>query len=244
MALQGTLADLGIVDLLQFPFAGRKTGELVVTRGSEQAAMYYRDGTLVDARTERHEGHDAVVEVVDWEEGRFEFRPGVEPQRTTIEMDLHRVVMMALKIRDERRAEEQRKREEEQERERLRREQWNEHGLDSAACQRIEALVQGQTSIRHASVLGLNGDLLFEVSTGKQELEGLEELRLLVHTLRREHPRPVLSRVFLEDAAGTLVAHVMSEGRLLVVLAGPGVALGAASMAAGKIAAALDKGAS
>jgi len=244
MALQGTLADLGIINLLQFPFAGRKTGELVVLSGRRRAALFYKDGALVDARTEHNEGQDAVVEVVDWEEGQFEFRPGAEAARVTIEIDLHRVVMLALKTRDERRLEEQRQREEQEMREREKREQLRERGLDAEVCKALESLVRSQNAIGHASVLGLNGDVLAEVTTLQGDLEGLDEMRLLVHTLRREHPRPGLTRVFLEDAAGTLVAQLLSEGRLLVALAAPGVALGAASMATGKIAGALDKGTS
>jgi len=241
MALQGTLSDIGIIDLLQFPFAGRKTGELIVKSAKGRAALFYKEGVLVDARTERHEGQDAVVEVVDWEEGEFEFRPGVLAQRTTIELELHRVVMLALKTRDERRAEEQRKREEQTERERIRMEQIREHGIDPEACRQLEKIVRSQSAIRHASILGLNGDVLVEASSQEGEIEALEEMRLLVHTLRREHPRGALSRVFLEDSAGTLVAQVLGEGRLLVVLASPGVALGAASMLASKLAALFEK---
>ncbi len=242
MALQGTLSDIGIIDLLQFPFAGRKTGELIVTSARRRAELFYKDGVLVDARTERHEGQDALVEVVDWEEGEFEFRPGVVAERTTIDLDLHRVVMLALKTRDERRAEEQRKRQEQSERERIRAEQMREHGIDPEACRQLETAVHSQSAILHVTILGLNGDVLVEASSQEGEIEALQEMLMLVHTLRREHPRGALSRVLLEDSAGTLVAQVLGEGRLLVVLACPGVALGAASMAAGKLASLFDKG--
>ncbi len=242
MALQGTLSDIGIIDLLQFPFAGRKTGELIVTSGKQRAALFYKEGVLVHASTEQHEGQDAVVEVVDWQEGTFEFQPGVQAQRATIEQELHRVVMMALKTRDERRDEEQRRREEQAARDRVRSEQMRQHGLDPDACEQLEATVRNHSAVQHASILGLNGDVLLEAAASDGQIEALEEMRLLVHTLRREHPRGGLSRVFLEDAAGTLVAQVLGEGRLLVVLAAPGVALGAASMAAGKLAALFDKG--
>ena len=31
MALKGTLADMAIIDLVQFPHAGRKTGQLIIS---------------------------------------------------------------------------------------------------------------------------------------------------------------------------------------------------------------------
>ncbi len=34
MALSGALSDLGVVELIQFPNAGRKTGELVIYPGA------------------------------------------------------------------------------------------------------------------------------------------------------------------------------------------------------------------
>ena len=49
MALKGTLADIGIIDLIQFPHAGRRTGELVVTADDHEGRLYYDKGSLVHA---------------------------------------------------------------------------------------------------------------------------------------------------------------------------------------------------
>src|SRR5512146_1795421 len=103
MALKGTLADLDIVALLQVPAAGRKTGELAITGPSgEDGHVFYLEGRLVHAQVGTVAGQEALVEVVDWTQGEFEFRLDARCQETTIEGDLARAVMLALKMRDER----------------------------------------------------------------------------------------------------------------------------------------------
>ena len=51
---------------------------------------------------------EALVRMVDWIEGSFEFLNDSEPTRKTFDMDLHRAVMQALKVHDERKEEEAR----------------------------------------------------------------------------------------------------------------------------------------
>ncbi|MDP8228067.1 MAG: DUF4388 domain-containing protein [Candidatus Electryoneaceae bacterium] len=116
MALKGTLEDLSIVELLQFPYAGRKTGKLIVQQGDNISELYYRDGKLIHAILDDKDGFEATVELVGWDAGFFEFIPDIAPDHTTITIDLHRLVMQALKARDERRFDEERKRVEEKKR--------------------------------------------------------------------------------------------------------------------------------
>ena len=73
MALNGTLADLGIVDLIQFPHKGRRTGELVVTGAKDEARLYYIDGKLSHVGVGKLSGIEGLVEVVSWLEGEVEF---------------------------------------------------------------------------------------------------------------------------------------------------------------------------
>ncbi len=110
MALKGTLDDLNIVELIQFPYAGRKTGQLVIEHQNRIGSMFYQDGKLVHAVFDENEGFEAIVDITGLEKGGFEFFPNVQPQQVTIKMDLHRLVMQALKTRDERRFAQERQR--------------------------------------------------------------------------------------------------------------------------------------
>jgi len=236
MALKGTLADLGIVDLVQFPFAGRKSGELIIQSSGQRAALYYRDGELVDAATEKEDGAGVLIDVFDWEVGEFEFRPGVEAQRTTIDEDLHRVVMKALKERDERRMMEQKLKEEEEARRREQEAVMEAQGLDSVLCHRLQSLLREQSTLVHASLLALNGEVIAEASVEVQDLDGIELVRMALHRLRKEFPRSALSRILVEDEQGTSVAQALEDGKFLVVLATSSASMGAVSMATNKLA--------
>ena len=107
MPLKGTLADLNVVDLLQFPHLGKKTGELSILSNGKNAKIYYRKGSLIHAEVEEAEGMDALVSIVALTEGSFQFLVDVETEKTTVDMDLHRAVMHALKRYDEIKAQEE-----------------------------------------------------------------------------------------------------------------------------------------
>ncbi len=103
MALYGTLEDIHIVDLIQFPKNGRKTGELRIAGPDAEAHLFYDEGQLRHAQLGAREGLDALVECIEWTHGDFEFRDGASAARETLHQDLHHTLMQALKLRDERR---------------------------------------------------------------------------------------------------------------------------------------------
>ena len=101
MTLRGTLSELEIVDLVQFPSTGRKTGELAVTRMDEDASLYYNKGDLNHVVTGTLSGMEALTEVLSWTEGEFEFRLDIESDERTIECDPNMALMIALTTKDE-----------------------------------------------------------------------------------------------------------------------------------------------
>lgn len=73
----GSLADMGLVDLLQTIDIGKKSGVLYLTSGRQRGAVYFRDGQLVDAELGDLKGERAIYRALVWSEGAFEidFRP-------------------------------------------------------------------------------------------------------------------------------------------------------------------------
>lgn len=107
MALRGTLADIPIINLIQFPQTGRRTGRLVVTSDDMEATLFYKGGALVHAILGNGEkGVEALVRIVGLNAGMFEFTSEIQSQETSLEMDLHRSLMIALKLHDERKEQE------------------------------------------------------------------------------------------------------------------------------------------
>jgi hypothetical protein len=116
---KGDLDEVGIVDLIQFVGQSRKTGALVLNSRGNEARLFYRKGNLVDARTGRDEGLEALSQIIGWNQGGFEFQPGAMSESPTLELDLTRALMAAAKIRDARKQEEQKRKLEAEERQRL-----------------------------------------------------------------------------------------------------------------------------
>lgn len=73
----GSLGDMGLVDLFQTIDISRKTGVLFLTSPNQRGAVYFREGSLVDAELGKLRGEQAIYRALVWSEGQFEidFRP-------------------------------------------------------------------------------------------------------------------------------------------------------------------------
>ncbi|MCU0694341.1 MAG: response regulator, partial [Polyangiaceae bacterium] len=82
----GSILDMAIVDLLQTFEISRKSGVLRVTHRGEEAAISFRDGTVIDATLGKLRGAEAVYRALVWNEGDFEieFRPVEGPDTVGI----------------------------------------------------------------------------------------------------------------------------------------------------------------
>lgn len=69
----GRVADMPVVDVIQTIEISRKSGviQFVGERG-RQAAIYFRDGRVIDAEAGTLQGEDAVYRLLTWSEGEFE----------------------------------------------------------------------------------------------------------------------------------------------------------------------------
>jgi hypothetical protein len=224
MALTGALADLGVVDLLQLPQARRKTGELVVEDGQQEARLYYEKGKLVHAALGGLRGPPVLVHLLGWDDGRFEFRGEVAAPETSIDVDLQHAVMDALKTRDEQN-EERRKVEREAAARR-----------DERLSQALDSFVSSNPWALHACAMGPDGVLVAEARREDGAPSPLGPLRSLLEAW----PRAGLRRTLLEDDLGTVAVVRLPDGKTLVVAAARGVALGAVSMTVGKLASSLE----
>ncbi len=79
--VQGRLAQIPLVDLLQLFHMNRRTGTIEVTRREpggreERGSLWVRDGNLVQAAMGSVEGEKALFRLLAWQEGSFAFTPG------------------------------------------------------------------------------------------------------------------------------------------------------------------------
>jgi predicted regulator of Ras-like GTPase activity (Roadblock/LC7/MglB family) len=144
-------------------------------------------------------------------------------------MDLARAVMLALKMRDERRAAEQ-------ERQTRRDAPTNGHGR-TALQQTLEQFVSATPFALQACVLRPDGTSVAEAADQARPVEAADLLRSSLCALAAAYPRDGLRRILVDDSAGTgCLVPVGNEGFLLV-LATKEASLGALTVAAGRLAA-------
>jgi len=80
MALEGTLTDMPLADMLEIFQAHRRSGRLLLSRQDERGLIFFGDGRLIDALLVTDldgEGvahaEDAVVRLLNWREAEFVF---------------------------------------------------------------------------------------------------------------------------------------------------------------------------
>jgi predicted regulator of Ras-like GTPase activity (Roadblock/LC7/MglB family) len=221
MALSGTLQDMGPIDLVQYPHAGRKTGELIVAGPNGEGRLYYKKGKPVHAAAGELQGMEALVEILDWSRGEFEFRLGIEAKKSTLDLDLHQTLMQALKLRDERQQESTPASSKEAE-------------LNAA----LDSFLATTPSVLQAIVVAPDGSPIAEASREGDTADAEQLLRSLSELLA-SYPRTGLRRVLLEDAAGIVVLATLPSSRGLVLVSDDRAPLGAVAMQVGKLAASL-----
>jgi len=231
MALKGTLTDMGIVDLIQFPHSGRKTGHLVITGAEGEATLSYENGALVHVSHGDFSGMDALVRVVDWHEGAFEFIPDAQPADRTIELDLHRAVMQALKLHDELKKQAANRRNQGDS---------GKSEADEALVAKLSQFLKANEFAVYVSVLGPDGEVRASAEGLNGTYQGVEELCSDLHSLMQNHPRTPLNRILIEDALGTTVLVRLKNGGCLILVAGNEASMGAVSMNATRLATAIE----
>ncbi len=101
MALQGSLSELSLPDVIQMVSVSGKTGLFSVTRNDEIGKIYLRGGQIVDAAVGALRGDNAVYEMAIWSEGDFTFNPGEETDSVTIHLSNANLMMEAARRLDE-----------------------------------------------------------------------------------------------------------------------------------------------
>lgn len=101
MALQGSLSELSLPDVIQMVSVSGKTGVFSVTRNDEIGRIYLRGGQIVDAAVGALRGDNAVYEMAIWSEGEFTFNPGEETDSVTIHLSNANLMMEAARRLDE-----------------------------------------------------------------------------------------------------------------------------------------------
>jgi DNA-binding response OmpR family regulator len=72
----GSLADMGLVDLVQTFEIGQKSGVVHLKLPERQATVWFRDGKLIDAELDKLKGESAFYRLLTFNEGKFSIEFG------------------------------------------------------------------------------------------------------------------------------------------------------------------------
>jgi CheY-like chemotaxis protein len=97
----GTLTEIALVDLLQIFKMNRKNGTLNLKRERETGRIFIREGSVINARIGGVDGEKAIMRMISWQDGTFDFKPGPTPAETKIHQPTENLIMEGLRQFDE-----------------------------------------------------------------------------------------------------------------------------------------------
>ena len=101
MSFQGSLNELPHSDIVQLVAVSGKTGMFSMTRASEKGYVYLQNGQITHAKLGQVEGEDAIYALALWNQGTFQFSPGVESEARTISRSNTNLLLEAARRSDE-----------------------------------------------------------------------------------------------------------------------------------------------
>jgi len=98
----GRVADMPVVDVIQTIEVSRKSGVIqFVADRHRTAAIYFRDGKVIDAEAGTLQGEDAVYRLLTWSEGEFEVVFRTVRRREVIQTSSQGLLMEGMRRLDE-----------------------------------------------------------------------------------------------------------------------------------------------
>src|SRR5512136_1298449 len=101
MALQGSLADISLPDVIQLVSVSGKTGVFTISGEGADGKIFLKDGQIVDAAAGKLNGELAVYEMATWRKGQFIFTANVAADRVTVTKSNTSLMMEAARRIDE-----------------------------------------------------------------------------------------------------------------------------------------------
>ncbi|MFQ3582417.1 MAG: response regulator [Chloracidobacterium sp.] len=99
--LQGKLSQVSLPEVVQMLETGRRTGLLLLTHQSEEAKLYFRDGSILDVEYGAARAERAFFRLVGWTTGNFTFRSVAVNREPVMSLNPQQLLMEAFRRFDE-----------------------------------------------------------------------------------------------------------------------------------------------
>lgn len=101
MAFQGSLKELPLPDIIQLVSVSGKTGKFTLTRDADRGFIFLKSGQMIHAQVGDLIGEEAIYALSIWSSGEFQFTPGEEAVRQSINKSNTNLLMEAARRLDE-----------------------------------------------------------------------------------------------------------------------------------------------
>ncbi len=101
MAMQGSLHDMSVADIIQVNCQDKKTALATIRSTNNEAQLYFRDGNVVHAAMGTTLGEEVIYHILAWDEGEFNIDLGVESPTITIKRNWSGLLLEGAKRLDE-----------------------------------------------------------------------------------------------------------------------------------------------
>lgn len=99
--LMGRLSNHTFIEIIQQLERLRRTGVLLIRTHSEKAKVFFEKGVIVDAQLGNLPPNGSLYRILNWDEGRFHFRPAPINPEKPIHMTRRELMLSALNFHDE-----------------------------------------------------------------------------------------------------------------------------------------------
>ncbi len=99
--VSGSLKEMGLPELVQVLFHGRKTGNLRIRSGNLAGEIHFLDGRIVNALYEKSRGTDAFYQMLKLQDGEFGLDPSFTPQASVITESPEALLLEGMRRLDE-----------------------------------------------------------------------------------------------------------------------------------------------
>ena len=99
--VSGSLREMGLPDIIQILYHGRKTGKLRIRSGAEQGEIHVDGGAVVNALLGTLRGADAFYAMLKLQDGDFALDPQFKPQVRVIEQSSEALLLEGMRRMDE-----------------------------------------------------------------------------------------------------------------------------------------------
>jgi CRP-like cAMP-binding protein len=99
--LSGKLSTISLEELIQTLYTANKTGVLTIDNHGDKGRIYIKNGLVIHAITKSLKGEQAFFRVMTWHDATFRFVPGEVDVERTVTMNVHGLLLEAMKRIDD-----------------------------------------------------------------------------------------------------------------------------------------------